>query len=192
MQQDNLLVKLYHSKKTIFTLKDVALLWTENDYKNLRAKVAYYVKNGGLVRLRNGIYAKDKNYNVRELATSLVTPSYISFETVLRDEGVIFQHYESIFAAGSRPREITCDGRNFIYRQLQKEILYNPMGIVNDSGIAIATKERAFLDTIYLSPKFYFDNLRSINWETCFELVKIYKNQELIKRLKRYQKNYAQ
>src|SRR3989344_4259623 len=99
MQQDNLLVKLYHSPKTIFSIKDIALLWSESDYKNLRAKVAYYAKNGGLIRLRNGIYAKDKSYNVRELATSLVTPSYIGFETALRDAGVIFQHYESIFAA---------------------------------------------------------------------------------------------
>ena len=192
MQQDNLLVKLYHSPKTIFTMKDIALLWTENDYNNLRAKVAYYAKNGDLMRLRNGIYAKDKNYNVRELATSLVVPSYISFETVLRDSGVIFQHYESVFAAGLRSREITCDGRNFIYRQLRKEIFYNPMGIANNQDIATASKERAFLDTIYLSPKFYFDNLRSMNWEMCFELVKIYKNQELAKRLKQYQKHDAQ
>src|SRR3989344_2091930 len=165
MQQDNLLVKLYHSKKTIFTLKDVALLWTENDYKNLRAKVAYYVKNGGLVRLRNGIYAKDKNYNVRELTTSLVTPSYISFETVLRDSGVIFQHYDTIFAASLRSREIKCAGRNFVYRQLRKEIIYNPTGIVNDDkNIAAASKERAFLDTIYLFKEYHFDNLSSMNW----------------------------
>lgn len=192
MQQDNLLVKLYQSPKTVFTIKDIALLWTENDYNNLRAKVAYYAKNGGLIRLRNGIYAKDKNYNVRELATSLMTPSYISFETALRDGGVIFQHYDSIFATGSRSREIKCDGRTFIYRQLRKEILYNPMGIVNDKGIAIASKERAFLDTIYLFKEYHFDNLSSMNWETCFELANIYKNKELIKRLKRYQKQYAQ
>ena len=193
MQQDNLLVKLYQSPKTIFTIKDIALLWAENDYNKLKAKIAYYAKNGGLVRLRNGIYAKDKNYNVRELATSLVTPSYIGFETVLRDSGVIFQHYESIFVAALRSREIKCDGRNFKYQQLQKEILYNPMGIVHDDkGIATASKERAFLDTLYRSKDYYFDNLRSINWEMCFELSKIYKNQALVKRLKKYQKHYAQ
>ena len=192
MQQNNLLVLLYRSPKTVFTIKDIAILWTENNYDKLRSKIAYYVKNGGLIRLRNGIYAKDKNYNVRELATSLMTPSYISFETILRDNGVIFQHYDSIFSAGSRSREIKCDGKNFLYRQLRKEILYNPMGISNDTGIAIASKERAFLDTIYLFKEYYFDNLSSMNWEVCAEIVGIYKNQELVKRLRRYRKQYAQ
>ena len=192
MQQDNLLVSLYKSPKTVFTLKDVALLWSENDYNNLKSKIAYYVKNGGLIRLRNGVYAKDKNYNVRELASSLVSPSYISFETILRDSGVIFQHYDSIFSASERPREILCDGINFVYRQIKKEILYNPSGITNEKGIAIASRERAFLDTIYLFKEYHFDNLRSIDWEICFELVKIYKNHELIKRLEKYHKNYAQ
>ena len=192
MQQDNLLVKLYQSPKTIFTAKDISLLWAENDFNNLKAKIAYYVKNGGLIRLKNGIYAKDKNYNIRELATSLYTPSYISFETVLRDTGVIFQYYDSIFVAGNRPRQVKCDGHDFIYRKLADEILYNPKWIIQDKGIAIASKERAFLDMIYLFKEYYFDNLAGIDWQVCFELVSIYKNQQLVKRLNKYHKNHAQ
>jgi len=74
---------------------------------------------------------------------------------------------------------------------LKDNVLYNGLGVKKEGGYSIATPERAFLDTIYLSPKFYFDNLRSINWESCFELVKIYGNKQLVKRLKNYQK-YAQ
>ncbi len=192
MQQDNLLVKLYQSPKTVFTTKDIALLWEENEYNKIRSKVAYYVKNASLIRLRNGIYAKDKNYNLREVATSLYIPSYISFETVLRDEGVIFQHYDSVFVASGRARRVTCDGKGYVYRQLADEILYNNAGIIYKEGIATASKERAFLDTIYLFKEYHFDNLSGMNWERCFELAKIYKNAELITRLKRYRKQYDQ
>lgn len=189
MQQDNLLVKLYQSPKTVFTAKDISLLWAETDFNNLKTKIAYYVNRGGLIRLRNGIYVKDKNYNPWELATSIYTPSYISFETVLRDEGVIFQHYDSIFATSNRTRKVKCDGREYVYRKLANEILYNNAGIADDKGVATASKERAFLDSVYLFKKYYFDNLSSINWEICFELAKIYKNQQLIKRLNKYRKN---
>ncbi len=192
MQQDNILVKLYQSTKTVFNTKDIALLWGENEYNKLRSKVAYYVKNGGLIRLRNGIYAKDKNYNPRELATTLYTPSYISFETVLRDAGVIFQHYESIFATSNRTRKVTCDGKEYVYRKLADEILYNNAGITDEKGVATASKERAFVDMVYLFKVYHFDNLSSMNWEACFELAKIYKNQELVKRLTKYQKQNAQ
>lgn len=167
-------------------------MWAETDLNNLKAKIAYYVKRGGLIRVRNGVYVKDKSYNLRELATSIYIPSYISFETVLRDEGVIFQHYDSIFAAGDRPREVICDGRTYVYRKLSDEILYNPKGIVEVRGVATASRERAFLDTIYLFKTYHFDNLRSMAWDVCFEMAPLYKNQQLIKRLVVYQKNHAQ
>lgn len=192
MQQDNLLVKIYQSPKTVFTAKDISLLWSESNLNNLKRKIAYYAKNGGLIRLRVGTYAKDKNYNPREVATSLYTPTYLTFETVLRDEGVIFQHYDSIFAANNRSRKVKCDGKEYVYRKLADEILYNNAGVTDKDGVATASKERAFLDTIYLFKEYHFDNLSSINWEKCFELAPMYKNKELITRLKRYQKQNAQ
>jgi len=41
--------------------------------------------------LRRGLYAKDNSYDKNELATKIYIPSYISFETVLRNAGAIFQ-----------------------------------------------------------------------------------------------------
>ncbi|MDP3995955.1 MAG: hypothetical protein Q8P74_01775, partial [bacterium] len=83
------------------------------------------------------------------------------------------------------------DGNTIIFRKLKDSVLYNALGVKGEKNYSIATPERAFLDTIYLSPKFYFDNLRSINWEMCFEMAKIYENKQLIKRVAQYQK-YAQ
>lgn len=191
MATDNLIVKLYQSPKTILTTKDIALIWEETNTVNLRSKIKYYAKEGSLIRLTRGVFAKNEDYDVKELATSIYTPSYISFETVLREAGIIFQHHDGIFVAGPYPTAKKIGGHTIIFRKLKDSVLYNALGIKNEKNYSIATPERAFLDTIYLSPKFYFDNLRSINWELCFELVKIYDNKQLIKRLAAYQK-YAQ
>lgn len=189
---DSLIAKLYQSSKTILTNKDLALIWEETNQNNLKAKIAYYVKQGALIRLTRGVFAKDKNYNPKELATSIYTPSYISFETVLREAGIIFQHYDTIFVAGPWPKTVTIDKTTITFRKLKDSVLFSASGVENKDNYSIASPERAFLDTIYLSPEYYFDNLRSINWEKCFDLVKIYDNQQLIKRLKQYQKKYAQ
>src|SRR3989339_1029962 len=191
MATDNLIAKLYQSSKTILTTKDIALIWEEINTVNLFSKIKYYVKEGSLIRLTRGVFAKDKNYNPKELATSIYTPSYISFETVLREAGIIFQHHDSIFVAGPYPATKKIGDHTITFRKLKDSVLYNALGVKNEKDYSIATPERAFLDAIYLSPKFYFDNLRSINWETCFELAKIYNNKQLIKRLNTYQK-YAQ
>jgi len=188
----NSVAQLYQSPKTILTNKDLALLWQETNRDHLKAKISYYVKQNALIRLVRGVFAKDKNYNPKELATSIYSPSYLSFETALQQAGIIFQSYDTIFVAGPWSKTMIIDKTSLMFRQLKEGILYNSSGIESKEGYSIASPERAFLDTLYLFPDYYFDNLRFINWEKCFELAKIYDNQQLIKRLKKYQKNHAQ
>jgi len=188
---DSLIAKLYQSPKTILTNKDLALIWQINNKQSLHAKTAYYVKQKVLIRLTRGVFAKNKDFNTKELATSIYTPSYISFETVLREAGVIFQHYNTVFVAGPYALTKKIGKLAFTFRKLKDEVLFNSSGIVNKDNYSIATKERAFLDMIYLFPGYYFDNLKSINWEKCNEIVKIYNNKQLVKRLNKYRKNYA-
>lgn len=189
---DNLIAKVYQSRKTILTNKDLALIWQETKPDNLKAKISYYVKRGALIRLIRGVFAKDKNYDPKELATSIYTPSYISFETVLREAGVIFQHYDTIFVAGPWPKTVIVDKTTIIFRKLKDVVLFNGAGVDNKGSYSIATPERAFLDMVYLFPKYYFDNLKPINWEKCFELVSSYNNQQLVRRLQQYQKKHAE
>jgi hypothetical protein len=186
---DNLIVKIYQSSKTILTNKDLALIWQETNSDNLKSKIAYYVKQKALIRLTRGVFAKNKDYGLKELATSIYTPSYISFETVLREAGVIFQHYDTIFVASKWPKTIIIDKQTLTFRKLKEIVLFNPAGIISKDNYNIATLERAFLDMIYLFPNYYFDNLKSINWEKCGEMVKIYNNKQLIKRFNKYRKN---
>lgn len=183
-------IKMFQSTKTVLTIKDLALLWRETDANNLKAKTAYYVKRGVLIRLTRGVFAKSKEYDPKELATSLYAPSYVSFETVLREAGVIFQHYDTIFVAGPWSRVNTVDHYTIRSRRLKDEILFNPTGITIGNTYSIATVERAFLDMIYLFPRYYFDNLRPIDWEKCFELVEIYDNKQMARRLIKYQEQY--
>ncbi|MFH1968337.1 MAG: hypothetical protein ABIJ84_03050 [bacterium] len=189
---DNLVAKIYQTSKTILTNKDLSLIWEETNPDNLKAKTAYYVKQGTLIRLTRGVFAKDKKYNIKELAASIYAPSYISFETALREAGVIFQHYDTIFVAGPYPINKKIDNNLFTFRKLKDSVLYNPTGIKNENNYSIASPERAFLDTIYLFPKYYFDDLKPINWGKCNELAKIYGNKQLIKRLNKYQEQYAE
>lgn len=188
---DNTLAKLFQSSKTVFTSKELALIWNETNPNNLKAKIYYYVKSGTMRRLWRGVYAKAPDFEPKELATSIYSPTYISFETVLREAGMIFQYYETIFVAGPWTKELTVDKYKFNFRRLKKTVLYNPTGVVTKNNFSMASPERAFLDMIYISSEYYFDNLDQLDWEKCFELVEIYDNAQLIKRLKKYQKKYA-
>jgi predicted transcriptional regulator of viral defense system len=187
---DNFLLKIYNSKQTVFSSDEIAILTKEKNLNNFKSKLSYYVKNKSLKRVRKGFFTKNEQYNKKELATKIYKPSYVSFETVLREEGLIFQYYETIFIASYLSRKIENDGK-IVYRKLKNDILLNKNGIVEKEGYFQATKERAFLDMIYLYKDYYFDNLRGIDWETCFDLVKIYNNKALENRLKNYFKKYA-
>ncbi|MEK7544230.1 MAG: hypothetical protein AAB557_05140 [Patescibacteria group bacterium] len=188
---DNLIVKLYQSPQTILTNTDIAMIWQETDPIHLKSKIAYYVKRGALIHLTRGIFAKNKTYSSRELATNIYTPSYISFETILRDAGMIFQHYDTIFLAGPWSKTIRLDHHTFTFRKLKNALLYNPTGTTITDHYTTANPERAFLDMIYLFRNYSFDNLRALDWEKCSEYVLIYANKQMMKRFYRYKKQYA-
>lgn len=145
----------------------------------------YYVKKGELYRIRKGLYAKNRDYNRLELATRIFTPSYVSFETVLAREGLIFQYYDKIFVASYLVREITVDQQIYSYRKIKTGVLINSIGVENVDETSIATKERAFLDILYVNADYQFDNYRSINWDIVFDILPIYSNQRMAKRVTR-------
>lgn len=181
---------LLRSPKTIFSTKDAALLWGEERELTVSARLNKYVIAGKLVRVRRGLYAKDKNYDKFELATKIYTPSYISFETVLAKAGVVFQFYGQIFVASYVTREINADGRIYSYKRVRDLILTNPSGVETKDSYHIAFPERAFLDIVYSSKGYHFDNLSPLNWEKVFEILPIYKNKSMEKRVKKYHGGY--
>ncbi len=184
------IIKLYRLKNDIFTIKDIALIWKENNSDNLKSKIKYYTDKDKLIRVRRGVYAKTKDYNIFEAANKIYSPSYISFETILQKEGIVFQYSEAVFLATSISKQVKLNGRKIVYRKLKNEILLNKEGIIYEDNYYRATKERAFMDMIYLNKNYYFDNLRTIDWKKCFGMLKVYKQKSLDKALNFYYKNY--
>lgn len=185
------ILDIYRSKNTVFTFKDISLIWGDVAADSVKAKINYYVKTGKLYPIRRGIYAKDENYNKFELATKIYTPSYISLETVLIKEGVIFQYYKDIFVVSYLARKIVCDNQTYNFRKVKDTILANTLGLERKENYYIAKKERAFLDMLYLYKDYHFDNLESIDWEVCFELLPVYGKKNLVKKLDLYHKEYV-
>ena len=181
---------LLRSPKTVFSTKDVALLWGEEAENAIYVRLSDYVKNGKLIRVYRGIYAKDKNYNRFELATKIYTPSYISFETVLTRTGVNFQYYGNIFVATYVTREIEADGQKISFVRMKDFVLSNTIGIEQTNDVSIATKERAFLDRIYVSKEYHFDHLDVLDWDKVFEILPIYRNKRMEKKVAEYFKDY--
>lgn len=183
----NLILDIYKSQNTVFSIKDISLLMGETDTRIAKLTVYRYLKSGKLYHIRKGLYAKDKNYNKLEVANKIYTPSYISFETVLGKAGIIFQYYGQIFVASYLTREIATDGQRYSYRKIKDNILTDTTGIEQKDNYAIATPERAFLDVVYLNKNYHFDNLSVLDWDRIFEILPIYSNKRMEKNIKFYQ-----
>lgn len=181
---------LLRSPQSVFSINDVVLLWGEEKERSVAIRLSKYAKSGKLIRLRRGFYAKDKNYNRLELATKIYTPAYISFETVLTRSGINFQKYDSIFVASYVSREIKIDGQNIFLVRMKDYVLTNMSGIDQTDEFAIASKERAFLDRVYISSDYHFDNLDVLDWKKVFEILPIYNNKKMEKKVNQYFKFY--
>lgn len=187
MKKGDYILTILRSRSTVFSFKDVVLLWGDSG-NAARVRINYYIKNGDLYRVRQGLYAKDKNYNKFEAATKIYTPSYISFETVLAKAGIVFQLYGQIFVASYLTREIFVDNQKYSYRKIKDSVLTNNLGIEQKDNYSIAIPERAFLDVVYSNKNYHFDNLSNIDWNKVYEVLPIYNNKQMEKKVKKYQK----
>jgi len=185
----NIVLSVYMDKRTVFRLKDISLLVGETNFQSLNKKLNYYVRTGKLLNPHRGIYAKP-DYNPEELACIIYTPAYISLEYVLQKSGVIFQYDSRITAISYLNRSIEVDDRTFQFRKIKGEILVNIVGIKRQEGqVNIASAERAFLDLLYLSPEYYFDNLSPLNRQTVYKLLSLYHSKALSERVKKNLQN---
>ena len=188
MKQANI-SDILRSKSSVVTFKEILIASGEKKPDLLKRRLAYYIQKGELYSIRRGLYAKDKNYDRLELATKIFTPSYISFETILIEAGIIFQHYNKIFVATYQTKEIECDGQVYSFRKLKDTILTNTAGIENRGNYFAATKERAFLDVLYLNKDYYFDNLSPLDIDKIKSLLPVYNNKRMVKRVNSYIKD---
>ncbi len=188
---NDIIFKLYSLPQTVFSFDEISQIFPEITDKRLRDRLHYFVQQNKLLRLRKGIYAKHE-FNKFELANKIYTPSYVSLETVLLREGVTFQLYETIFLMSYLSREVKVQGINIQYRQIPFSILTNMNGISREVGYSIASKERAFLDAVYVYKNYYFDYLDILDWDKIHEMKKIYESKVFEKRVEKYHKIYLE
>ena len=181
--QNNLLIEVLRSSRTVFTPQSLLLIDSKISTSSLAVKMHRYVSQGLLLNPRRGIYAKE-GYNLEEMACNLFRPSYISLEHVLQRAGVVFQYDSTITSVSYLSRTIDVDGHTYSFRKINYELWAGMEGIVTKDNINIATPERAFLDMLYLSNgNCYFDNLRPINKKKVLKLLPNYKSSVLTERV---------
>ncbi|EKE28357.1 MAG: hypothetical protein ACD_3C00071G0007 [uncultured bacterium (gcode 4)] len=169
------ITKLLELKKTVFTVEDLQKILDTNN----KATIRNYMSRAKEKWLVESIYywiwkVIWRDVEIFELACKINKNSYISFETVLKKEWVIFQYYDSIFLASDKSVERIALGKIFKTFKMKKSILLNPIWIIQAWNYSIASKERAICDKIYLSKNYYFDDLSSIDFKNLEDISKIY------------------
>ena len=114
-----------------------------------------YTQKGIFVRLKKNLYVLDEkwgNYTREDfyrISNVLQVPSYISFMSALSFYEVTTQVQRDFFENASLKRSVRFDikGTAFNFYKLKKEYYFD---FIRDNDIFIATKEKAFVDSIYL------------------------------------------
>ena len=182
-KNNNIVLSVYKDARTVYRLKDIAMLTGENNFQSLNKKLNYAIRTGKLQNPRKGIYTKP-DYSKEELACTIYTPSYISLEYVLQKAGILFQYDSRITIISYLSRKIDIEDNIYMYRKIKGEIHANTAGIIRQNNqVNIASAERAFLDLLYLDANYYFDNLNSLNRGKVRELLAIYYSNALTKRV---------
>lgn len=181
--------KIIDSGKTIFTYDDIKLLLPLKNNNSAKKFLGRMVKDNIFIKIYKWIYWL-KKFSEFELALKLKKNSYISFETVLVQEWIIYQDYfTTIFCASDNTIEKKVNEKIFSYKKLKDDVLYNPTWIINKWNYLVASKERAICDVLYLFADYYFDYLEDVDTDKLLEIAQIYNNKRLILSVKKLLKN---
>jgi len=152
----------------IFHTKDLANLWQINNANTLYTTLKRYAKQGLLFRIYKGFYSIKPINELDPLLLGLKALrefSYVSAETVLAEQGIIFQSGNKITLISSKSKKFSIGDNNYYSRKLSDRFLFNPVGIEDNNGVKIASADRAAADLLYFNSKTYFDNSKKINWK---------------------------
>ena len=152
--------KIYHSN-------DLALLWDITNKNTLYTTIKRYIQKGVLIPIYKGMYSTIplSQLDPLELGKAIIHRyTYLSTESVLAQAGVISQATYAYTFVSNQPKKVTVGTISFLFRQLKEEYLNNPVGVINQNGVFMATPERAVADLLYFNPKYHFDIPESIDF----------------------------
>ncbi len=140
--------------RLFFTTEDVVVL-LGMDQRSAQVLCSRYVKNGLFIRLKKDFFVLEQNWTnySREdffhITNFLQVPSYISLMTALSIYGVTTQVQRDYFESVSLRRTISyaVRGKVFNFHKVKRGYYF---GFQKRDGIFIASKEKAFVDAVYL------------------------------------------
>jgi predicted transcriptional regulator of viral defense system len=124
-----------------------------NTYANPLDKIKRDTDKGYLVRLNRALYETDNNVNPHFLASSILSPSYLSFDWALAFYGLIPEKVISITSAslqvGKSKTFINLFGR-YEYRDVSTTAFSEGLTYLEngDYVVKIATKEKSICDSL--------------------------------------------
>jgi predicted transcriptional regulator of viral defense system len=167
------LAPLIKSGKTIFKTKELSEIWNTKE-TSTKTITLRKVKQGDLIKIKRGIFALTTKYNKLELACKMMQGSYISLFTVLKNEGVIFQEFNTIYLVAPRAKNIQIEKTNYEYHSI-KNLNFIAEGISFNATYSIAKLERAILDLFFLFDTDFSDfNINQFDKELFLKLAKLY------------------
>lgn len=173
----NILLK---QDRRIFRTSDLSILWNINNKNTLYTTIKRYVDKFILFPISKGLYSivDPKQLDRQSIVLAAIHDyAYITTETVLVENGVIFQDIPYITCVSGLSKKSQILNIDYKVRQLKDEFLYNNVGILKNNGIAKATLERAVADMLYFNPKSHIDGANIVNWDKVKEIQNIvYKN----------------
>ncbi|HKK53962.1 MAG TPA: type IV toxin-antitoxin system AbiEi family antitoxin domain-containing protein [Patescibacteria group bacterium] len=153
---------------SVFHVDDLARIWGISNRNTLLTTLKRYVESGLLYRLYRGLYSIKPLSELDPYllgAQAINDYCYLSGETVLVKQGIIFQQVGYFTFIGARTKRLKIGDYKYYCRQLKDEFLYNDIGIDKTGKFNLAKPERAVADILYFNPKYHFDNPSVINWK---------------------------
>lgn len=135
------------------------LAYEYRNYSNIYNKIKNEETKNHLIKIKRGLYETNVNANPLTLANSILSPSYISFETALSYYGMIPERVYAIKSATfmkNKKKEFSNSFGLFLYFDVNKNAYpYDICQVeIDNTNVYIASREKALLDMIsIISPR---------------------------------------
>lgn len=148
------IIKLEQDSRPFLTIQSISEILNISE-ASARVFASRYVQKGIVIRLKKNIYILQNRIDrlsqteLFYLGNIIQTPSYVSLMSALSYYEVTTQIVRNVVESISPIRTVAFDSKQlvFVYTQLQKKLYY---GFKREKEFFIATKEKAFLDALYL------------------------------------------
>jgi len=155
-------------KEKLFHTNDLALLWGITNKNTLYTTIKRYLQKGILISVHKGFYSTIPISQIDPFKLAighLHRFAYVSCETVLIREGIIFQKANYLTLISSVSKKFSINDYSYLVRRLKNSYLYYDRGIDSIDGVMTANIARSVADILYFNPTYYFDNKKKIDWK---------------------------